>query len=118
MDVLVGSARADLCDALRLFLSEAHIDVVGVAADPGVLLSLTAATHPEVVLLDDEMAPSVLPWLVAQLKQRESPPQVVLLRNPSLSEAPSPCLGEDACAVIGDPPDALVGILTALRPLQ
>ncbi len=116
MDVLVGSAQADLCDALRLFLSEAHIDVTGVAADPGVLVSLCAATHPDVVLLDEELAPSILPWLVAQLKRSESPPRVVLLRNPSLSEAPSPGLGEDACAVIGDPPGALMGVLTALRP--
>ena len=53
--VLIADDHAVLCEGLRLYLSEADLEVVGTAADGEQALEMTATQAPDVLLLDLHM---------------------------------------------------------------
>lgn len=115
MRVLLATDRPQLCDALSLFLSEHDIDVVGVASDTEGLVSLTSETHPDVILIDWQLAGAGSAGAVAEFKRTGEPAPVIVMST--ATERPLAQMTEaDGHVTVGDPPEALLQALRAAVP--
>ena len=109
MRVLLATDQEALGDALRLFLSERRVEVVGVAADPGGLFALARDTDPDVVIVDWHLARVGPTWSVKGLKGRR--PRGVVVLGTAQERAPATAAGADGYAILGDPPDDLLAVI-------
>jgi DNA-binding response OmpR family regulator len=115
MRVLVATDRADLGDALTLFLSERRIHVLDVLGEADDVLALAHSERPDVVLVDWGLGEAVSLRVVADLMHRDDPTPVVILSTPQ--ERPRAReTGAAACVTLGDHPDALLVCLRDLGP--
>jgi DNA-binding NarL/FixJ family response regulator len=115
MRVLVATDRPQLVDALSLFLSEHGLDVVSVATDTEELVCLAASTHPDVVLVDWQMAGSGSAGAVVELKRTGEPAPVIIMST--ATERPLAQMTEaDGHVTVGDPPEALLQALREVVP--
>jgi DNA-binding response OmpR family regulator len=113
MRVLVATDRADLGDALTLFLSERRIRVLGVLGDADDVLAQVRIERPDVVLVDWRLGETASARVVADLMHRHDPTPVVILSTPQ--ERPrARKTGAAACTTLGDHPDALLACLREL----
>jgi DNA-binding response OmpR family regulator len=110
MRILLATDRPALGHALSLFLAEQAIDVVDVVADFDRLMDSTAASRPDVVLVDWSLGEAVSSHMVADLMHRDDPTPVIVLSTPQ-DRARARTSGATAYATLGDPPDALVAAL-------
>jgi DNA-binding NarL/FixJ family response regulator len=109
--IVLATDRPHLGEALLLYLSERRIEVVGVASDVSSLVTLTAATHPDAVLVDWQLAGTGSAGAVAELKSTGEPTPVIVMSTSE--EWPLATMVEaDGFVTLGDPPEAL---LEALR---
>ena len=107
--VLLATDRGDLGDALRVFLSERQLEVVGIAGDAGGLFALAHDTKPDVIVVDWRLASVGARWTVKGLKGRRRPGVVVL--GTAQERAPATAAGADGYAIVGDPPDDLLEVI-------
>jgi two-component system KDP operon response regulator KdpE len=107
--VLLATDRRDLGDALCLFLSERHVDIVGVAGDRDLLLDLAASAHPDVVVVDWHLAGGDSAATVADIRRSDHPGVVIL--GTSRERRRALAARADAYATVGDPPEALLAVL-------
>jgi DNA-binding NarL/FixJ family response regulator len=109
--VLLATDRPDLGHALSLFLTERQIDVVDVVRDADCLLARAAAEHPDVVLVDWHLGEAVSTRAVADLQGCADPTPCIVLST-SRESAPASSCGAAAYATVGDPPDALLTVIS------
>ena len=119
MRVLLADDQAWLRSAVRLLLEqEQDIEIVGEAAESSVLLSITKAVHPDVLLLDWELpgVHSSCGELVLR-RLRTTCPEVITIVMSGRPEAGPIALeaGADRFVSKADPPEAL---LSAIRDIQ
>ncbi len=110
MRVLLATARPDLGHALSLFLCERSIQVVDVVDDLSRLLDETAASRPDVVLVDWSLGEVVSSRVVEDLMDRDHPTPVIVLTTVKDGAQARAC-GATAYATFGDTPDSLVAAL-------
>jgi DNA-binding response OmpR family regulator len=110
MRILLATDQPDLGHALSLFLAEQSIDVVDVVADFDRLMDSTAASRPDVVLVDWSLGEAVSSHMVADLMHRDDPTPVIVLSTPQ-DRARARTTGAAAYATLGDPPAALLATL-------
>jgi DNA-binding response OmpR family regulator len=110
MRILLATDKPDLGHALSLFLAERSIDVVDVVADFDRLMDSTAASRPDVVLVDWSLGEAVSSHMVADLMQRSDPTPVIVLST-AQDRGRARTSGAAAYATLGDPPDALLAAL-------
>lgn len=121
MRVFIADDRPKVRDALRLLLAqEPDVEIVGEAADAtGVLLALERGPA-DLVLLDWEL-PGLPPASLLNLMRYERPGVRVIAMSgrPEAREAALE-IGADAFFSKGDPPEAVLAALDALRqpPLE
>jgi DNA-binding NarL/FixJ family response regulator len=110
MRVLLATDRPSLGAALALFLGEHDMEVVGVVAHIQDLREVVAATHAHVVVVDLHLGPG-LADAVAELRRDARRTPVVLL-GPGEEGAAAGLIDADALAGFGEPPDALLALIT------
>jgi DNA-binding NarL/FixJ family response regulator len=80
MRVLIADDEVLLRDGLERLLTEAGLEVVGKAGDPGELLRKVQATHPDVAIVDIKMPPTHTDEGLAAARQiRTQHPQTAVL---------------------------------------
>lgn len=115
MRVLLATDRPDLGEALSLFLSEHGVDVVDLAADAQGLVGLSSATHPDVVLVDWQLAGTGAAGAVTDLKRAGEQAPIIVMST--ASERPLAQMTEaDGHVTVGDPPEALLQVLHEVVP--
>ena len=115
MRVLVATGRPDLGDALRLFLGERSIHVLGVVGAPDEVLARTRSSKPDVVLVDWNLGEAPSARMVADLMGGDDPTPVIILST-AQDRPRATASGAAACATLGDHPDTLVAALREVMP--
>jgi DNA-binding NarL/FixJ family response regulator len=113
--VLLATDRPHLGDALSLFLTERHIDVVAVASDVRELVVLALATHPCVVLVDWQLAGAGSAGILADLKSCEEPAPIIVMGTAE-ERVLAQMAAADGYVTLGDPPEALLEALREVAP--
>lgn len=110
MRILLATDRPDLGHALTLFLSERHFDVIAVVTDARELVTLATTTHPDIVLVDWQLAGAGSAGAVADLKSTGEPAPVIVMST-SQERALAQMAEADGHVTLGDPPEALLEVL-------
>lgn len=116
MRVLIADKSSAARSALRMLVGEEpDLQVVGEAGDAEQLLDQLAATQPDLLLLDWELAgnPAALPML-SSAELREQPKSIVLCGRPEV-EAAALAAGADVFFSKGDQPRRLLALIRSLR---
>jgi DNA-binding NarL/FixJ family response regulator len=115
MRVLLATDRPDLGHALKLFLSERCINVVGVVGECELVRERAEAARPDVVVVDWRLGGAISGQVVADLMSCDHPTPVIVLSStqdrPMARET-----GAAAYATLGDPPDTLLAAIHAVGP--
>ena len=115
MRVLLADDHAQVRWALRTVIGEEPgLTVVGEVSDAENLISQAQALHPDLILLDWEMAGPLVDDLLSSLHALKRQPRVIVLSQRPESEATALAAGSDAFVSKADPPERL---LSALRRL-
>jgi DNA-binding response OmpR family regulator len=107
--VLIATDNDDLREALRVYLTERRVVVVGVVADLQVLLSDVGTARPHVVLIDWRLGATASARAVGDLRSQARTPAVILC--PARDHERASGCGAAAVATLGDAPAALIAIL-------
>lgn len=115
MRILIADHQAATRMALRVLLQEEPgLMVVGEAADRKELVTQVAATRPDALLLDWELAGTAKAELMAALRALNGQLRVIVLSvRPELENA-AMVAGADAFVSKGDPPRRLLAMLQSL----
>ena len=115
MRVLLATDSPDLGHALRLFLSERCISVVGVVGECELVMRQAATAHPDVVLVDWRLGDAASRQMVADLMSGDDPTPVIILSTPQ-DRPRAKDSGAAAYATLGDPPDTLLAAIHEVSP--
>ena len=115
MRVVLATDRPSLGAALTLFLSERRVEVVGVVAQTDDLIARAQDARADVVLVDQHLGDAAVERAVADAKAGARPTPVIVL-GVSQDATSAHVLGADGFAVLGDPPEALLAVMSAVSP--
>jgi two-component system response regulator AlgR len=120
MRILLADDERRVRSALRVILNN-HLDlnVVGEAEDVDQALTLATAHHPDLVLLDWELAGGGGAAALAGLRAVQPNLAVIALSGRPESQAAAQAAAVDAFVSKGDPPERLLAALTSVAtPVQ
>lgn len=116
MRVLIADDRPKVRDALRLLLAqEPELEMVGEAADATGVLLLLERTAADLVLLDWELPGLPAASLLNLLRFERPGVRVIAMSGRPEAREAALNVGADAFFSKGDPPEAVLGALQALR---
>jgi DNA-binding NarL/FixJ family response regulator len=116
MLIFLAEADQDLRVALQILLQqEAGLHVIGMAVEARGLVAQLEASRAEVLMLDWHLPGLPMQMLVAQIRELESPPKIIVLsarpedRLPALSAGAVGFISKDA------PPDNILPLVRSLK---
>lgn len=116
MRIHIASAdKASRLSLLMLVESEPGLVVVGMSDRAESLLTVVRALHPEVLVLDYELAKQAVADLVSDLHHLEHPPKIIVLSVDPQVKATALAAGADAFISKNVPPDNLLSMLREMR---
>ena len=116
MRIYIASAdKASRLSLLMLVESEPGLVVVGMSDRAESLLTVVRALHPEVLVLDYELAKQAVADLVSDLQHLEHPPKIIVLSVDPQAKATALAAGADAFISKNVPPDNLLSMLREMR---
>ncbi len=95
--------------------SEPGLVVVGMSDRAESLLTVVRALHPEVLVLDYELAKQAVVDLISDLHHLEHPPKIIVLSVDPQVKATALAAGADAFISKNVPPDNLLSMLREMR---
>ena len=116
MRIHIASAdKASRLSLLMLVESEPGLVVVGMSDRAESLLTVVRALHPEVLVLDYELAKQAVVDLISDLHHLEHPPKIIVLSVDPQVKATALAAGADAFISKNVPPDNLLSMLREMR---
>ena len=116
MRIYIASAdKASRLSLLMLVESEPGLVVVGMSDRAESLLTVVRALHPEVLVLDYELAKQAVVDLISDLHHLEHPPKIIVLSVDPQVKATALAAGADAFISKNVPPDNLLSMLREMR---
>ena len=116
MRIYIASAdKASRLSLLMLVESEPGLVVVGMSDRAESLLTVVRALHPEVLVLDYELAKQAVADLINHLRHLEHPPKIIVLAIDPQVKATALASGADAFISKNVPPDDLLSMLREMR---
>ena len=116
MRIHIASAdKASRLSLLMLVESEPGLVVVGMSGRAESLLTVVRALHPEVLVLDYELAKQAVVDLISDLHHLEHPPKIIVLSVDPQVKATALAAGADAFISKNVPPDNLLSMLREMR---
>ena len=117
--IIIASADASFRLALLLLLeTEPGMVVIGMSDRWEALPSILAASKPEVLLLDDQLAKQATAALVDDLQRLDHPPKILVFSIDPQVEKRVLAAGADGFIGKYGPPDELFPFLRELRSLR
>ena len=109
MHILLATKGSDLRIALEMLLSEEPgVHITGTASNSEGLLALIRSTHPNLVLLDEDLPGDHLQSTLAKAHNFRSDTKFIVLGLKQSAKDSILKDGADAYAVKGDPPEKLL----------
>lgn len=116
MRIFIASGDRSFRLALLLLLeSEPGLVVTGMIDRREDLLTVVQASHPEAVVLDDELATATTTQLVINLRDLDFQPKVIVLSSNPETAAAARAAGADGFISKTAPPDELLPVLHRMR---
>jgi two-component system, NarL family, invasion response regulator UvrY len=114
--IFIASGDRSFRLALLLLLeSEPGLVVTGMIDRREDLLTVVQASHPEAVVLDDELATATTTQLVINLRDLDFQPKVIVLSSNPETAAAARAAGADGFISKTAPPDELLPVLHRMR---
>ena len=109
MRLILAAGDSDLRLALQLLLTEEpNVDVVGTASTEPGLLALLNTYQVDLVILDMDLLSKNSHNLISKIKNSESNPKIILLKDEKADQQVISELGVDAYVNKGEPPERLL----------
>ena len=109
MQLILAAGESDLRLALQLLLTEEpNVDVVGTAGTEPGLLALLNTYQVDLVILDMDLLRKNSHNLISKIKNSESNPKIILLKDEKADQLVISELGVDAYVNKGEPPERLL----------
>ena len=109
MRLILAAGESDLRLALQLLLTEEpNVDVVGTASTEPGLLALLNTYQVDLVILDMDLLSKNSHNLISKIKNSESNPKIILLKDEKADQQAISELGVDAYVNKGEPPERLL----------
>lgn len=102
--------------ALKTLLStRPGYDVIGEAANKDELISQIESTHPDILLLDEDLSDEATTDLISTIQQYDFCPSVIVIGSRSESRMAYLDAGAEAFNDISDPPKSLLTAVEGVR---
>jgi DNA-binding NarL/FixJ family response regulator len=116
MKIVLASAQFDLRLALEILLrEEPGTDIVGTASETASVSSLLQSSRPDLLILDWDLPGYAPSQLLAEAKQLQRRPQVIVLGREEGVRRKALAAGADAFVLSGDLPGDLMAAIRQSR---
>jgi two-component system, NarL family, invasion response regulator UvrY len=116
MLIFIAVLNEDLRLGLQMFLQrDAGMHVIGMAVQAQGLVTQVEASQAELLILDLDLPKASMPDLLAEIRQLDSPPKIVVVSVRPEEKAMVLSAGADAFVSKNAPPDQLLEALRSLK---